>query len=169
VRRFLILAVSACSLTATQVAMGAPPSQERITVADVATIPGGTLCPFPIEFRATGKVLVTTHFNGDGSVDFISERPNITITLTNPANGKVLTDRDVGLDKRVFNPDGTSDVLSTGIHARVKAPGGGVIFRQIGLQIIHLDANGEPISVEIVGGNFDSPEAFQPAVCGALA
>jgi hypothetical protein len=70
---------------------------------------------------------------------------------------------------RVFNPDGTSDVLSTGIHFRIKAPGGGVIFRRIGLQIIHLDENGEVISIDIVGGNFDPLEEAPAAICGALA
>jgi hypothetical protein len=40
------------------------------------------------------------------------------------------------LDKRVVNPDGTSDVLSTGIHFKTKSPDGGIIFRRIGLQII---------------------------------
>jgi hypothetical protein len=69
----------------------------------------------------------------------------------------------------VFNPDGTSDVLSTGIHFRVKSPGGGVIFRRIGLQIIHLDENGEVISIDIVGGNFDPFEGADAIICGALA
>jgi hypothetical protein len=123
----------------------------------------------PVDFHATGRVLVTTHFKPDGSVDFISERPNIRITLTNPANGRFVTDRDVGLDKSVFNPDGTSDALSTGIHFRTKSPGGGVIFRRIGLQIIHFDENGEVISIEIVGGNFDPFDEAAEIVCRALA
>jgi hypothetical protein len=169
VRRFMVLAVLLGLLTPTQPAMGAPPSQERVIVDDTFAVPAGALCPFPVELRTTGKILVTTHFNGDGSVDFISERPNLKITVTNPANGNYLTDSDIGLDKRVFNPDGTSDVLSTGIHFRTKVPGGGVIFRRIGLQIIHLDENGEPISIDIIGGNFDPFEEFQPTICGALA
>jgi hypothetical protein len=80
-----------------------------------------------------------------------------------------VTDRDVGLDKSVFNPDGTSDALSTGIHFRTKSPGGGVIFRRIGLQIIHFDENGEVISIEIVGGNFDPFDEAAEIVCRALA
>ena len=76
-----------------------------------------------------------------------------------------MTDRDVGLDKAVFDPDGTSDVLSTGIHFRVKSPGGGVIFRRIGLQIIHLDETGEVTSIDIV----DPFEGADAIICGALA
>jgi hypothetical protein len=168
-RRSAILAVLCSSLVLSAPAAAAPPTQERETVDDAFTIPAGELCPFPVEFRATGRILVTTHFSRDGSVDFISERPNIRITLTNPANGRFVTDRDVGLDKNVFNPDGTSDVLSTGIHFRVKSPGGGVIFRRIGLQIIHLDENAEVISIDIVGGNFDPFEGADAIICGALA
>jgi hypothetical protein len=58
-------------------ATGARPTQERVIIDDAFTIPAGELCAFPVDLRATGRVLVTTHLNGDGSVDFISERPNI--------------------------------------------------------------------------------------------
>jgi hypothetical protein len=151
-RRLVLLAAIIALLTLSQSAIGAPPTQERVIVDDAETIPAGELCEFPVDFRATGRVLVTTHFNRDGSIDFISERPNIRITVTNPANGRFVTDSDIGLDKRVFNPDGTSDVLSTGIHFKTKSPDGGIIFRRIGLQIIHLDEDGEVISIDIVGG-----------------
>lgn len=166
-RRLVLLAAIIALLTLSQSAIGAPPTQERVIVDDAETIPAGELCEFPVDFRATGRVLVTTHLNRDGSIDFISERPNIRITVTNPANGRFVTDSDIGLDKRVFNPDGTSDVLSTGIHFKTKSSDGGIIFRRIGLQIIHLDEDGEVISIDIVGGNFDPFEAFE--VCGALA
>jgi hypothetical protein len=74
--------------------------------------------------------------------------------------------RDPGR-RRVACHDGTSDALSTGIHFKVKSPGGGVIFRRIGLQILHFDASGELISIEIVGGNFDPLDEFAGIVCGA--
>jgi hypothetical protein len=164
----VILAAAAASLAVSAPAAAAPPTQERVPVDDAFVIPAGELCAFPVDVRATGRVLVTTHFNRDGTVDFISERPNIRITLTNPANGRFVTDRDVGLDKLAFNPDGTSDALSTGIHFKVNSPGGGVIFRRIGLQILHFDASGELISIEIVGANFDPFDEFAEIVCGAL-
>jgi hypothetical protein len=162
-----LLAAACLALPAT--AAGAPPTHERAIVDDPFTIPAGQLCEFDVDVLAAGRVLVTTHFNPDGSVDFISERPNIRITATNPANGRFITDSDVGLDKRVFNPDGNSDVLSTGIHFKMKSPAGGILFRRIGLQVIHLDDNGEVVSLDIVGGNFDPFEEFDAALCGALA
>jgi hypothetical protein len=60
-------------------------------------------------------------------------------------------------------------VLSTGIHFKMKSPDGGILFRRIGLQIIHLDENGDVTSIDIVGGNFDPFEEFDAALCGALA
>jgi hypothetical protein len=165
----LPLAALAASLALSSAAAGAPPTQERVVIDDAFTIPAGELCEFNVDIRETGRILVTTHFNSDGSVDFISERPNIRITASNPANGRFVTDSDVGLDKRVFSPDGTSDVLSTGIHFKMKSPDGGVLFRRIGLQIIHLDENGEVTSIDIVGGSFDPFEEFDAALCGALA
>jgi hypothetical protein len=44
-----------------------------------------------------------------------------------------------------------------------------VIFRRIGLQIIHLDENGEVISIDVVGGNFDPFEGAAAIICGAPA
>lgn len=167
--RRLAIAAAVAVLAVASSAAAAPPTQERVIVDDAFTIPAGELCAFPVGLRAAGTVLVTTHFNADGSVDFISERPNISITLTNLANGRFVTDRDVGLDKRVFEPDGTSDVLSTGIHFRIKSPDGGIIFRRIGLQIIHLDPNGEVISIDIVGGRFDPLDDAATVVCDALS
>jgi hypothetical protein len=167
-RRSATLAAVVASLTVSAPAVAVPPTQERVTIDETEIIRAGDLCAFPLELRATGRILVTTRFNQDGTVDSISERPNIRITVTNPANGRFFTDRDVGLDKTEFNPDGTADVLSTGIHVRVKAPGGGVIFRRIGLQIIHLDANGEVTSIDIVGGNFDPLDEFAAVVCPAV-
>jgi hypothetical protein len=157
------------ALSVSPAATATPPTQERIVVDDFDTVPAGELCEFPVEVVATGRVLVTTHHARVGSVDFISERPNIRITASNPSSGRFVTDRDVGLDKQVFNPDGTSDVLSTGIHFRTKTQGGGVIFRRIGLQILHLDAGGEVTSIEIVGGNFDDFDEIDEVLCGALA
>lgn len=165
----LALVALAASLTLSSAAAGAPPTQERLIIDDAFTVPAGELCAFAVDIRETGRILVTTHFNRDGSVDFISERPNIRVTATNPATGRFITDSDVGLDKRVFNPDGASDVLSTGIHFKMKSPDGGILFRRIGLQIIHLDENGEVTSIDIVGGNFDPVEEFDAALCGALA
>jgi len=43
-----------------------------------------------------------------------------------------------------------------------------MVFRRIGLQIIHVDPEGNE-EIEIVGGIFDPFEGFQDALCGALS
>jgi hypothetical protein len=126
------------------------------------------LCTFDIHIVAVGKVGYAPRHDRDGNLIGEAFTPNIKITLTNEANGRFLTDRDVGLDKATFNPDGSIDILSTGIHFKVRAGDGGMIFRRIGLQIIHIDSAGNE-TVEIKGGNFDPEEEFQGLVCGYLA
>jgi hypothetical protein len=98
-RRSATLAAVVASLTVSAPAVAVPPTQERVTIDETEIIRAGDLCAFPLEFRATGRILVTTRFDQDGTVDSISERPNIR------------------LDKTEFNPDGTAHVLSTGASA----------------------------------------------------
>jgi hypothetical protein len=138
----------------------APPVTERVPVDDHITYGPGEFCAFPVGFHAVGRIITTTYFGRDGVVAALSERPNIRLTLTNLSTGTTVTDRDIGLDRLVFEPDGSGTVLSTGVHFKVKLEGGRVVFRRIGLQRIHLDANGAVIDVEIVGGNFDDLAAF---------
>jgi hypothetical protein len=167
-RRLMMLVAGIGLLTMTSVAAAVPPEHDVEVIDEAFTIPAGGLCDFPIEVQMTGRVLVTVHFNPDGSIDFVSQRPNIRTTITNLTNGRTATDRDVGLDKEVVNPDGSSEVLSTGIHVRIKAPDGGIVFRRIGLQIINIDASGEVTSIDVIGGNFDPFEEFADALCPAL-
>ena len=158
--------VAVLALAGAGVAVAAPPTQERQPVDDTFTVTG--FCAFPFTVHGSGRVLVTTYRDASGRVTRISERPNIAITVTNPANRHFLTDKDVGLDKAVFAPDGSARVLSTGIHSRVRAPSGKVLVRNIGLQILTFDAAGNLVDVEIRGGNFASDAEFQRVVCGLL-
>ena len=156
------LVTLAAAVAWTAPSSAAPPNHELVVIDDHFTIPAGDLCAFPVEFDGVGVIRVTTFLDADGDVSTISERPNIGITLTNPATGRSLTDRDVGLDKTTFHPDGTASTLSTGIHFRAKVRGSGVVFRRIGLQIIHLDASGAISDIELRGGRFDDPGLFDP-------
>jgi hypothetical protein len=125
------------------------------------------LCGFPLQFDATGKILYTPRFR-DGELIGESFRPNIKIQVTNPENGRYFTDRDVGLDKATFFPDGSGVILSTGLHFKVRTSDNETVFRRIGLQLIHLNADGTD-SVEVIGGNFDPEEEFPAVVCDFLA
>ena len=155
-------------LFATLASAARQPVQERVVIDDSFVIPAGEFCDFPVRVREQGKVLVTTHFTRTGALHFISERPNIRITATNTLNGKSVTDRDIGLDKRIFAADGSSRELSTGIHLRTKGPDGKIIFRQIGLRVFTFDADGNLTGVDVRGGNFDPDEAFADTLCGTL-
>jgi hypothetical protein len=162
---FSVLVLGAVALAAAP-AGAAPPLQEVEQVDDHFLIPAGEFCDFPVQLDAVGRVLFTTFFDGDGNVTAVNARPNIRITLTNPANDHYFTDRDIGLDREMVNADGSSDVLSTAIHFRVFVPGVGIVFRRIGLQIIHIASDGTVIGTDIVGGNFDDFESFDP--CAVL-
>lgn len=125
-------------------------------------------CGFPLQLDAVGRILYTPRRDRQGNLVGESFRPNIRITLTNPANGRTVEDRDVGLDKATFLPDGSIRVLSTGLHAKVRTGDRSTIFRQIGLQIITIDPEGA-VSVEPVGGNFQPDADFARLVCSYLA
>ena len=75
---------------------------------------------------------------------------------------------DVGLDKVVFQPDGSAWILSTGLHVRFVLPSGGLVFGRIGLQIITLDEDGNFVSLEVIGGRFQDID-FVDFICSALA
>ena len=126
------------------------------------------MCGFEIAIDATGKVLYTPRFNRDG--DLVGElfRPQIKVTVTGVESGRTLTDRDVGLDKAVIAPDGSVEILSTGLHFKVRTGDHDTIFRRIGLQRIHIDAEGNE-TLEVIGGNFQPLEDFEPLACGYLA
>ena len=166
VHRFALATTTAAllGLAAVSGAVAAAPQHDRIDIDDRFVAEG--ICPFPIDVHATGRILVTTTYGSDGRVTRISERPNISFTLS--ANGRTMTDRDVGLDKVEFAPDGTARILSTGIHVRLRSGSGKVVARRIGLQIIHLDANGDLVGIDVRGGRFDTDAQLDAALCDGL-
>ena len=125
-------------------------------------------CGFPLRIDAVGRILYTPRRDSEGNLIGESFRPNIRVTLTNPANGRKVFDRDVGLDKATIFPDGSARILSTGIHFKARTDDRRTVFRRIGLQILMFDSEGN-FSEEIVGGNFQPFEDFDENVCGYLA
>jgi hypothetical protein len=174
-RRLLFLTVLAAGTVASGQAPAAPkqecPPDAPPTTGCVITIDDhfidDELCAFPVQLDAVGKILYTPRYR-NGVLVGESFRPNIKIQVTNPANGRSFTDRDVGLDKATFNPDGSTVVLSTGIHFKVRTSNNKTIYRRIGLQIIHITPEGEE-STEVRGGNFDPDDAFPAVACDFLA
>ena len=145
----------------------APPAFNCVITVDDHFIDDET-CPFPLQVDAVGHLGYHPRFSKAGDLIGESFTPSIRFLVTNPANGRSVTDADVGLDKARFLPDGSVEVLSTGIHAKARTDQNDTIFRRIGLQLIHVDAAGNE-TIEIVGGNFQPDEDFQALVCGYLA
>ncbi|MDH4113037.1 MAG: hypothetical protein OEV60_10240 [Actinomycetota bacterium] len=151
--------------TSSAPAIAVPGSRELITIDESFVVRGA--CRFPVRIEEEGQLGIRTHVDASGAVVFVAETPNIDTFFTNTKNGKSVHTRDVGLDKTVFEQDGTAWILSTGLHVRFVLPGGGLVFGRIGLQIITLDASGEFVSLEVIGGRFDDRD-FRDFVCGTL-
>jgi hypothetical protein len=140
-----------------------PPDVSVFKVDDSFTIPAGDFCSFPIVVRSTGKFRVAVYFNKDGSVRQVSQNPSLVDTATNPANGRTILSSDRGLDKLVFNADGTVFLLSTGVHFKVKG-----VYYEIGLRKILFSGDpNDPASTVLSfeqHGNFgdDAPAAICP-------
>jgi hypothetical protein len=144
----------------------APPEFTCVFIVDDHFVDTET-CGFEIAIDAVGKVLYNARFSSDGELVGELIRPSIKVHVTGVESGRTLTDRDVGLDKAVIAPDGSAEVLSTGIHFKVRTGDRDTIFRRIGLQIIHVDAEGNQ-TIEVIGGNFQPLEDFEPLACGYL-
>lgn len=144
----------------------AVPGTHEIVPIDATFVVHGA-CRFPVRVTEDGQLGIGVHVDADGEVVFIAETPNIDTTFTNTRTGESILTRDVGLDKVVFEPDGSAWILSTGLHVRFVLPGGGLVFGRIGLQIITLDADGGFVSLEVIGGRFDDRD-FRAFVCDSL-
>lgn len=152
-------------MVASPPASAVPGSGETVSIEESFVVRG--VCRFPVLIEESGQLGIRTHLDKDGNVTFIAETPNIDTTFTNTKTGGSILTRDVGLDKQVFEPDGTSWILSTGLHVRFVIPGGGLVFGRIGLQIIELDEQGGFVSLEVIGGRFDDLD-FRTFICSTL-
>jgi len=113
-----LLVISAIAAAALALPAAADsPEVSVFKVDDSFTIPAGGFCSFPILVHSTGKFRVAVYFNKDGSIRQVSQNPSLVDMLT--ANGNTILSADRGLDKFVFNADGTVFLLSTGIHFKV--------------------------------------------------
>jgi hypothetical protein len=166
-RMVVIAAVTAGLISASSSpGLAVPGTREMVDIDESFVVRG--VCRFPVLVEEQGQLGIRTHVDSDGSLVFVAETPNIDTSFTNTRTGESVLTRDVGLDKAVFEPDGSAWVLSTGLHVRFVRQGGGLVFGRIGLQIITLDADGEFVSLEVIGGRFDDLD-FREFICSSLA
>ena len=161
---FVISAVAAAALALP--AAADTPDVSVFKVDESFTIPAGGFCSFPIVVHSTGKFRVAVYFNKDGTVRQVSQNPSLVDTVTNPANGRTILSADRGLDKLVFNADGTVFLLSTGIHFKVQG-----VYYEIGLRKILFSGDPEDPASTVLSfeqhGNFGDDASA--AICPLMA
>jgi hypothetical protein len=102
-------------------------------------------CGFPIYETFDGTIVVTSHFDNNGTLQKIVITPtdgNFTLTASNPATGKSVSATSSPLPEILtFNPDGSlaSDSFS-GLAANFVVPGVGPILINTGRAV--WDGNG---------------------------
>lgn len=89
-----------------------------------------TDCGFPVILHTEGTVQV--HKPGENAVDVF----HLTVTYTNPANGKSLYTPNVGAGVTQMKQDGSTIVRYTGIITRIVLPGQGLVAAGIGQVVI---------------------------------
>jgi hypothetical protein len=100
-------------VTASPALAGRGPGWQVVTVPSPVTV-DPAICGFPI--RATllvGKEFVKALKTADGSMAFLITG-TLKASLTNPANGKTLTENLSGPVKEIFLPDGSATFLEKG-------------------------------------------------------
>ena len=169
-RRAIAAALASGGLLAALVgggaALGAKPDNQRFPIDDGFTFAAGDLCADSIDFHESGHLSFHVYFDKQGDLKAVNSLPSIKQTYSNPRTGLSVTDADIGLDRLTPTADGFR-VLQTGIHFKIKGPDGRIVYRQIGLRILYLDADFNVIGQE-VHGNFDPDEGSAPALCTSL-
>jgi hypothetical protein len=128
-----VLALSGAALVAAVLVVGASaakPTLLRITVDDAGPDPEITAaCGFPVNFAATGHVVVRTF---DGKDNGLTDLTTLNVRVTFTGNGNTVGIHDVGADKVRIAPDGTmilsiigqipfeTDFTETGFHGVLK-------------------------------------------------
>jgi hypothetical protein len=178
-RKFIVItAAIAASAALANTSEASAPVHIRAVLNITAPSPEySAACGFPVVLSASGTLVVTVHFNPDGSVREQDVFPGLTITVSAPSTGQAF--------KHVFGP--TSYVYPNGVYlgapalitslgVQGDAPGippdagrvvtpGVVVDVQPGLGPITLPT-GPPVSQS---GNFEDPSMIVDAICSALA
>lgn len=130
----LLLSILALPLAVTATAAANTTQTEVVTVHQTDPFPA---CSFPLELRVDGSFKVTSYFDNSGTLlkgIVTNFRGPLTLTATNPANGKsTTTQSQTFVDFVTFNPDGSvaSESLN-GLIYNFVAPGLGTILHSTG-------------------------------------
>jgi hypothetical protein len=128
-----------------------------------------TVCGFQLDYRLVGTFKDTFFFDQDGTllkqIETVT-RGGVTLTLTNPANGKIATTQSQAFQAIIiFNPDGSVKTITrNGPAFNFVLPGAGNIFADVGRVV--FDANGNII---FEAGPHEFLHGDVASLCAAMA
>jgi hypothetical protein len=115
------------------------------------------ICGFPVFEHDKGTVttMITTLPDGSVKSHDIAVKINVTFFSTDPAHTGTVTTRPSGPFIEIDHPDGSVTLMGIGQDGHVTIPGEGLVWGDIGISKIEIDASGNV--TEISHGNF-SPD-----------
>jgi hypothetical protein len=115
------------------------------------------ICGFPVYEHDAGTVTTMVTRMPDGSVKSHDIVVKITVTFfsTDPNHPRTVTTRPSGPFIEIDHPDGSVTMMGIGQDGHVTIPGQGLVWGDIGISKIEVDANGNV--TEVAHGNF-SPD-----------
>ena len=115
------------------------------------------ICGFPVYENDAGTVTTMVTTMPDGSVKSHDIVVKITVTFfsTDPNHSGTVTTRPSGPFIEIDHPDGSVTMMGIGQDGHVTIPGQGLVWGDIGITKIEVDANGNV--TEVAHGNF-SPD-----------
>ena len=163
---FIVVAAAMAAYSATASAVGQPPSFITNTVDDtVFFAQTSAICGFPVFEHDAGTVRTMVTTLPDGSVKFHDVVVKITETFfsTDPNHTSTVTTRPSGPFIEIDHPDGSVTMMGIGQNGHVTMPGKGLVWAEIGITKVEIDANGNV--TEVTHGIF-SPD--HTGICALL-
>ena len=107
------------------------------------------ICGFPVFEHDTGTVTTMVTIMPDGSVKSHDIVVKITVTFfsTDPAHSGTVTTRPSGPFIEIDHPDGSVTMMGIGQDGHVTIPGQGLVWADIGITKVEIDASGNVTEV----------------------
>jgi hypothetical protein len=108
------------------------------------------ICGFPVYEHDTGTVttMITTLPDGSVKAHDIVVKVAVTFYSTDPAHTGTVTTRAAGPFIEIDHPDGTVTAMGIGQDGHVTIPGQGLVWGEIGITKIEIDASGNVTEIQ---------------------
>jgi len=147
----LALAVSVIVITSAASASPSQPIFVTNTVDDTFQLSmTSAICGFPVFEHDSGTVITMVTTLPDGSVKSHDIVVKITVTFfsTDPAHIGTVTTRPSGPFIEIDHPDGSVSMMGIGQDGHVTIPGHGLVWAEIGITKIEIDASGNMTEIQ---------------------